>query len=130
MMANADSKAAEALAARLPGSVRVQLPELASALLQITSSIHIVCLWEAKATDSPAATAQRVALEGLEVVQALKGRHSSRLWWVTSCAVAVQDNEPVSVETSTVWGLGRTVMQDEFENTFDYLGDGSANYVP
>lgn len=23
-----------------------------------------------------------------------------------------------------------TVMQDEFENTFDYLGDGSSNYVP
>ena len=23
-----------------------------------------------------------------------------------------------------------TVMQDEFENTFDYLGDGSPNYVP
>lgn len=23
-----------------------------------------------------------------------------------------------------------TVMQDEFENTFDYLGDGSANYIP
>ena len=23
-----------------------------------------------------------------------------------------------------------TVMQDEFENTYDYLGDGSSNYVP
>lgn len=23
-----------------------------------------------------------------------------------------------------------TVMQDEFENTFDFLGDGSANYIP
>mgnify|MGYP001817672997 CR=1 FL=1 len=23
-----------------------------------------------------------------------------------------------------------TVMQDEFENTFDYMGDGSSNYVP
>ena len=23
-----------------------------------------------------------------------------------------------------------TVMQDEFENTFDYLGDGTANYLP
>lgn len=23
-----------------------------------------------------------------------------------------------------------TVMQDEFENTFDYLGDGSSNYIP
>lgn len=23
-----------------------------------------------------------------------------------------------------------TVMQDEFENTFDFLGDGSSNYIP
>jgi len=23
-----------------------------------------------------------------------------------------------------------TVMQDEFENTFDYVGDGSSNFVP
>ena len=23
-----------------------------------------------------------------------------------------------------------TVTQDEFENTFDFLGDGSANYIP
>ena len=23
-----------------------------------------------------------------------------------------------------------TVMQDEFENTYDFLGDGSSNYLP
>ena len=23
-----------------------------------------------------------------------------------------------------------TVMQDEFENTFEYMGDGSSNYIP
>jgi hypothetical protein len=27
-------------------------------------------------------------------------------------------------------GLVATIMQDEFENTYDYLGDGSSNFVP
>jgi hypothetical protein len=30
----------------------------------------------------------------------------------------------------TKTGGTATVMQDEFENTFDYLGDGTSNYLP
>jgi hypothetical protein len=40
--------------------------------------------------------------------------------------VVVLDRDLVLKPTGSV----ATIMQDEFENTYDYLGDGSANFVP
>jgi hypothetical protein len=40
--------------------------------------------------------------------------------------VAVVDRDLILKPTGSV----ATIMQDEFENTYDYLGDGSSNYVP
>ena len=42
--------------------------------------------------------------------------------------VAELDRELVLAPTKA--GGTATVMQDEFENTFDYLGDGTANFLP
>ena len=42
--------------------------------------------------------------------------------------MAELDKELVLAPTKA--GGTATVMQDEFENTFDYLGDGTSNYLP
>ena len=42
--------------------------------------------------------------------------------------VAELDRDLVLAPTKA--GGTATVMQDEFENTFDYLGDGTANFLP
>ena len=38
-----------------------------------------------------------------------------RLWWVTSGAVSLGGDKSVTLETSPLWGLGRTVMQEHPE---------------
>jgi hypothetical protein len=40
--------------------------------------------------------------------------------------VAVLDRDLILKPTGSI----ATVMQDEFENTYDYLGDGSSNFTP
>ena len=42
--------------------------------------------------------------------------------------VAELDRDLVLAPTKA--GGTATVMQDEFENTYDFLGDGSSNFVP
>ena len=42
--------------------------------------------------------------------------------------MAELDRELVLAPTKA--GGTATIMQDEFENTFDYLGDGTANFLP
>jgi acyl transferase domain-containing protein/acyl carrier protein len=77
------------------------------------SVTSVLCLWEPKENENSAATARRVAIEQLSVVQALRGREGLRLWSVTRGAVAVEVSERVSPAASTAWGLCRTVMQEE-----------------
>ena len=115
VVASATSTAAAVLSARLEGSIRVAPQGLAAALEGKTTAANIVCLWEVGAEENPAVTAQRVACEALGVIHALPGRAVSRLWWVTRGAVGVAEKEPVLAATATVWGLGRTVMQEQPE---------------
>jgi NAD(P)-dependent dehydrogenase (short-subunit alcohol dehydrogenase family)/RimJ/RimL family protein N-acetyltransferase/acyl carrier protein len=75
----------------------------------------VVCLWETRADEAVPAAAQRVATDGLAVVQALRGRSPVRLWWVTTGAAAVEPGDVVEAGTAPVWGLGRTVMQEHPE---------------
>jgi NADPH:quinone reductase-like Zn-dependent oxidoreductase/acyl carrier protein len=74
---------------------------------------HVVCLW--RGVDD-AAAAQQLASAGLSVVQLLAQQEPApRLWWVTRGAVAVMAQEPAEVGQASLWGLGRTVMQEHPE---------------
>nr|ADB12491.1 EpoD [Sorangium cellulosum] len=107
------SEMAAALATRLNRCVLAEPKGLEAALAGV-SPAGVICLWEAGAHEEAPAAAQRVATEGLSVVQALRDR-AVRLWWVTMGAVAVEAGERVQVATAPVWGLGRTVMQERPE---------------
>ncbi len=74
---------------------------------------HVVCAWGA-AGDCDAALL--AAERGLALIHALT-RHGNkpRLWWLTRGALAVKPTEPVAVAGSSVWGLGRTLMQEHPE---------------
>ncbi|WP_437873438.1 SDR family NAD(P)-dependent oxidoreductase [Sorangium sp. So ce363] len=115
VVAAAGSAAAAALAARLGRCVVTEPAGIEAALAGGAPAAGVVCLWEAGAKEEPPAAAQRVASEGLAVVQALQGGAPLRLWWVTTSAVAVEDLDAVEVATSPLWGLGRTVMQEQPE---------------
>ncbi len=115
VVAASGAPAAAALSARLAGSLCVEPAGLAAALEGISAATNVVCLWETDTDESPPVGAQRVANEALTVLRALLGRAATRLWWVTTAAVAVKENEPLRLETSTIWGLGRTVMQEHPE---------------
>ena len=74
---------------------------------------HVVCAWRALG-DGEAAVLS--AQQGLAVVQALSTHPiAPRLWWLTRQAVATTPNEPVVVAGSTLWGLGRTLIQEHPE---------------
>jgi acyl transferase domain-containing protein/acyl carrier protein len=77
---------------------------------------RVVCVWGIRGDEGTAKAALRVANEALEIAQTLaRQSHASRLWWVTTGAVAVSPEEGVAVELSPVWGLGRTVRQEHPE---------------
>src|SRR5262245_24221889 len=89
---------------------------------------HVVCLWRRVEDGSDVEAAQRLASAGLSIVQLLaKQEQASRLWWVTRGAVAVTAEEPAEVGQASLWGLGRTVMQEhpELECTLIDIADGS-----
>jgi hypothetical protein len=89
---------------------------------------HVVCLWRRVEDRSDAEAAQRLASEGLSIVQLLaQQEQAARLWWVTRGAVAVTAEEPAEVGQASLWGLGRTVMQEhpELECTLIDVADGS-----
>src|SRR5262249_15078198 len=103
------------LVARLEGCVRTEPAGLATALDADPSITGVVCLWEIGAEEEPPVAAQRVVIEGLAVVHALRGRGLARMAWVTTRAVSVESEDEVDVATAPIWGLGRTVMQEHPE---------------
>ncbi len=115
VVAAADSAAAAALATRLGSVVVTQPSGLGAALARASSIAGVVCLWERGTKEDTVSTAQRVAAEGLLVVQALLGRGPVHLVWVTTGTVAVEPGDAVEVSTAPVWGLARTVMQEHPE---------------
>jgi acyl transferase domain-containing protein/NADPH:quinone reductase-like Zn-dependent oxidoreductase/NADP-dependent 3-hydroxy acid dehydrogenase YdfG/acyl carrier protein/surfactin synthase thioesterase subunit len=75
---------------------------------------HVVCLWSGGEAGE---LAVRRAQEGLGVVRAVIGRAGAapRLWWVTRGAVGVEGAEAVQAAGASLWGLGRSVMQEHPE---------------
>jgi pimeloyl-ACP methyl ester carboxylesterase/NAD(P)-dependent dehydrogenase (short-subunit alcohol dehydrogenase family) len=104
------SQRAAALEARLDRCVVTEPADLGAVLARATPLVGVVCLWEARPDEEVPEAAQRVAIEGLSVVRALRGQAEARLWWVTTGAVSAQRGDAVSVATAPIWGLGRTVM--------------------
>ncbi len=98
----------EELRARGASAEVMSIAQLASA----APVDHVLCVW-AEGADASAALAMSVA--GLSVSQALVSTKSSaRLWWVTRGSMSVS-GEPLSPSASSVWGLGRTLMQEHPE---------------
>ncbi|WP_197041558.1 type I polyketide synthase, partial [Chondromyces apiculatus] len=78
----------------------------------------IVCLWGSTEGGSSAEHAEAANVMALEVVRALlrrEGSAPSRLLWVTEGAQAVHPGETVSPAGASLWGLGRSVMQEHPE---------------
>jgi acyl transferase domain-containing protein/surfactin synthase thioesterase subunit/acyl carrier protein len=88
----------------------------AIATLSTASSISgVVCLWQSDRGTSALET-QNMCVEALGIVQALAQQAAStRLWWVTQGAVALDTAEDVAPACSALWGLGRTVMSEQPE---------------
>jgi acyl transferase domain-containing protein/surfactin synthase thioesterase subunit/acyl carrier protein len=91
----------------------------ASAALVLTTALaqshaeNVVCSWRA---EGDAEGALHAADQGLAVVHAIAARQSTtRLWWLTRGAVAVKAEDDVAVAGSSIWGLGRTLMQEHPE---------------
>ena len=103
---------------------RVDIAGLAAAL----PAEHVVCLWGRPDDEATAAeAAYRMASDGLGMVQLVaKQERAPRLWWVTRGAVAVTAEEPAEVAQASLWGLGRTVMQEhpELDCTLVDVEDG------
>ena len=111
------------LRARGADCVCVDLAGLRAAL----PAEHVVCLWRRLGDEPGVEAACRLAGEGLEIVQVLaQQQQAARLWWVTHGAVAVTAQEPANVAQASLWGLGRTVMQEhpELECTLIDIADG------
>jgi acyl transferase domain-containing protein/NADPH:quinone reductase-like Zn-dependent oxidoreductase/acyl carrier protein len=120
----AEDSNADALAEELRGAGAVAEVVALAALAALASADdaspvdHVVCVWDGndKEGGGDADAAILAATRGLAVVRALVGRKGTpRLWWVTRGAVAVSTDEDVAPASSAVWGLGRTLMQEQPE---------------
>jgi acyl transferase domain-containing protein/acyl carrier protein len=79
---------------------------------EVLSVDHVVCAWGEGASGS---TAVEMAQAGLLVAQGLvSSKSAARLWWVTRGSMSVT-GESLSPSASSVWGLGRTLMQEHPE---------------
>jgi NADPH:quinone reductase-like Zn-dependent oxidoreductase/acyl carrier protein len=77
---------------------------------------HVVSLWSRGTEQEDAAAAHRLASAGLSMVQLLaQQERTPRLWWVTRGAMSVTAAEGAEVAQASLWGLGRTVMQEHPE---------------
>ena len=100
---------------RLAGAASIASPcqRLAAAL----PAEHVVCLWRGARAEKTARRRRiRWRAQGLSMVQLLARQElAPRLWWVTRGAVTVTAEEPADVGQASLWGLGRTVMQEHPE---------------
>jgi thioester reductase-like protein len=75
---------------------------------------HVVCYWDA--ADGSSEAALELARGALAILQWLtRAGRSSKLWWLTQHAVAVNADEDVLPSSAALWGLGRTVMLEHPE---------------
>ncbi|HVR07471.1 MAG TPA: SDR family NAD(P)-dependent oxidoreductase, partial [Thermoanaerobaculia bacterium] len=88
----------------------------AAALPAALPAEHVVCLWRGVEEGGSAEGAHRLSAEGLSLVQLVaEQERSPRLWWATRGAVSVTAEESAEVAQASLWGLGRTVMQEHPE---------------
>lgn len=108
-----DGARAEAVAKELRELGATSEVVRSSQLAELPPVDHLVCLFDDDAPEGSADAAMRMAIDGLAIAKAFVGqRRPPRLWWVTCAAVAVDAHEVVRVALSTIWGLGRTLMQE------------------
>ncbi|HEX3757294.1 MAG TPA: SDR family NAD(P)-dependent oxidoreductase, partial [Kofleriaceae bacterium] len=122
-----DDALARALVAQLSAAGTPCTQVTPDALAGALPAAQVVCVWGAPpdasadaaanaSSDVEAARAQQIASEGLALVQCLaQQRTPTRVWWVTQGAVCVDGDRTANVPLSTLWGLGRTVMQEHPE---------------
>lgn len=80
----------------------------------LSGAERIICVWDGKGIGSEDAIA--AAHAGLMIARAAAGqRPAPKLWWLTRAAVATRSGEDVSPASTTVWGLGRTLIQEHPE---------------
>ena len=77
--------------------------------LEGTEADRVICVW---GVPDDADGAIRAAETGLAVIQGLRSKPPSRLLWVTIGAVAAAKGDTVAIGSSSLWGLGRTVMHE------------------
>jgi NAD(P)-dependent dehydrogenase (short-subunit alcohol dehydrogenase family)/acyl carrier protein len=117
VVADEDDAVAEALTdeLRARGAVCVRVHEVGRLEGELPAE-HVVCVWGKRGREEAPVAAMRMANEGLVIAQTLaRQSQASRLWWVTTGAVAVSAKEVPAVEQATLWGLGRTVRQEHPE---------------
>ncbi|MCX4246643.1 type I polyketide synthase [Paraliomyxa miuraensis] len=117
VVAEAGSSRAARLATALERCVQVEPEQLEAALARHDEPAGVVCLWDARSTETVPQTALRVASEGLSIIAALREHPgtASRTWWVTSAAVDTGGEALTSAATASTWGLGRTVRREHPE---------------
>jgi acyl transferase domain-containing protein/dienelactone hydrolase/acyl carrier protein len=95
----------EELRARGASADSVSIARLAEGV----SADHVLSVWDESAD---ATAALDMAVAGLSMSHALvSSKSSARLWWVTRASQSVSA-ERLSPSASSVWGLGRTLMQE------------------
>jgi acyl transferase domain-containing protein len=100
-------------------------------LREVLPVAHVVCVWGGSSDEGMAEQAERLASEGLSVVQTLAMEAKpTRLWWVTTGAVAAVAGDDLShAGAAALWGLGRTVRAEHPElgcTLVDVPCDGAA----
>jgi NAD(P)-dependent dehydrogenase (short-subunit alcohol dehydrogenase family)/acyl carrier protein len=112
VVATAGSVTAATLARSLGRCALTEPSSLPAALTKVPTLAGVVFLCEPGVDKDAASAAHRAADEAIAVVHALRGRAPSRMWWVTTGAMAVEPRDTVDVAAASLWGLGRTVMQE------------------
>jgi polyene macrolide polyketide synthase len=116
VVARAGDAMAAALAERLTASGRACSRVEPGRVDEALPADHVVCMWSRAAETSRSDEALRVSSEGLAVVHRVsKESKPPRLWWLTVGAVAAMPSDRVDPVVSSLWGLGRTLMEEQPE---------------
>ena len=111
------SDRAATLAAALPSSSRAAVSELDAALESEPAAAGVLCVWEPREGEPVPQAGLRLASEALSLLNTLHDhpRPPKRTVWITTMAVCAAADEPTSPAAATLWGLGRTALQERPE---------------
>ncbi|OBJ48074.1 type I polyketide synthase [Mycobacterium sp. 1423905.2] len=119
----------EELAATLPGCISFDRASNPEPLGQLVAQAHergmpfAGIVWRSTGPDAAESSAESIARLEAEIVQLLSAVHAVQtndgvklpggLWIVTERAVATESGEPVDPVQAALWGLGRTIVNEE-----------------